>query len=89
MLSGEPIVDGSERSGRKRIEVKLPNLLEDIRAIVDPQTQTDPSFKSIRLYNRISTGAKLTQQAMTELEQHIKRLPNSPKWFMEIMGKPI
>lgn len=54
LLSGQPIVDGYERSGRKRIAAKLPNLLEDIRALVDPQTQTDPSFKSTRLYTRIS-----------------------------------
>ena len=44
------------RSGRKKVETKLPNLLEDIRAIVDPQSQTDPSFKSTRLYTRISTA---------------------------------
>ncbi len=42
LLSGQPIIDGYERSGRKRIETKLPNLLEDTRAIVDPQAQTDP-----------------------------------------------
>lgn len=34
------------------------------------------------------TGVKLTQQAMTELEQQIQRLPNLPRWFMEIMDKP-
>lgn len=57
LLSGQPIVDGHQRSGRKRIETKLPNLLEDIRGIVDPQTQTDPSFKSTRLYTRIEVGS--------------------------------
>ncbi len=30
------------------------------------------------------TGVKLTQQAMAELEQQIQRLPNLPKWFVEI-----
>jgi hypothetical protein len=48
-LSGEAIQSGYSRSGRKKIETKLPNLLEDIRSIVDPQSQTDPSFKSTRL----------------------------------------
>ena len=56
LLSGEAIQDGYSRSGRKKVETKLPNLLEDIRAIVDPQSQTDPSFKSTRLYTRISTA---------------------------------
>jgi len=36
--------------GRKRAEERLPNLLDDIRAIVDCQSQTDPSFKTTRLY---------------------------------------
>jgi hypothetical protein len=33
------------------------------------------------------TGVKLTQPAMAELEQQIQRLPNLPKWFVEITGK--
>jgi hypothetical protein len=48
LLSGQPMKDGYDRSGRKRIEIKLPNLLADMRAIVDPQAQSDPSFKSTR-----------------------------------------
>ncbi len=40
--------------GRKRAEWHLPNLLQDIRAIVDCNSQTDPSFKSKRLYTRLS-----------------------------------
>jgi hypothetical protein len=45
LLSGEAIQDGYSRSGRKKVETKLPNLLEDIRAIVDPQSQTDPQLQ--------------------------------------------
>ena len=56
LWSGEAIPDGYSRSGRKKVETNLPDLLEDIRAIVDPQSQTDPSFKSTRLYTRISTA---------------------------------
>lgn len=56
LLRGQPIVDGYNRSGRKRVEAKLPHLLEDIQALVDPQSQTDPSFKSTRLYTRISAA---------------------------------
>jgi Rhodopirellula transposase DDE domain len=55
-LSGEAIQSGYSRSGRKKIETKLPNLLEDIHSIVDPQSQTDPSFKSTHLYTRVSTS---------------------------------
>ena len=35
------------------------------------------------------TGVKLTQQAMAKLEQQIQRLPNLPKWFVDISGKPV
>ena len=56
LLSGEAIPDAYWRSGRARVEVKLPNLLEDIRAIVNPQSQTDPTFQSTRLYTRITAA---------------------------------
>ena len=54
LVSGEAMTDGYERSGRKRVETKLPQWLDDIRALVDPHSQTDPSFKSTRLYTRFS-----------------------------------
>ncbi|WP_219904673.1 ISAzo13 family transposase [Stenomitos frigidus] len=57
LTSGQPLVPGYQRSGRKRVEVQLPHLLEDIQAIVDPHSQTDPSFKSTRLYTRLSAAA--------------------------------
>jgi hypothetical protein len=31
--SGKPFIDGFERSGRKRVETKLPDLLKDIKLI--------------------------------------------------------
>jgi transposase len=40
--------------GRRLAEEKLPRLLEDIRAVVDSQSQTDPSFKTERLYTRLT-----------------------------------
>ena len=61
--SGQEIEDGRGRSGRKSIEAKLPDLLKDISYIVEPQTQTDPSFKSTRLYTRIS-AAEVRRQLM-------------------------
>ena len=50
------IKDAFERRGRKRVESKLPNWLEDIRAIVEPHTQADPTLKSERLYTRMSAS---------------------------------
>jgi transposase len=56
LKSGQPIIDGFERSGRKPVETRLPNLLKDIQSLVEPQSQTDPSFKSTRLYTRLSAA---------------------------------
>ena len=62
--SGIAIVDDFAGRGRKKAEEKLPNLLEDIREIVDGQSQTDPTFQTTRLYTRIS--ARAVRQALIE-----------------------
>lgn len=51
---GMSIADSFKLRGSKPVEHKLPNLLEDIRSIVEPQSQTDPTFNSTRLYTRLS-----------------------------------
>lgn len=51
--------------GRKRAEEKLPTLLGDIRAIVDEQSQTDPQFRSKRLYTRLS-AAEVRRQLIAQ-----------------------
>lgn len=53
--SGFRIVDAFNARGRKKIEEKLPHLLEDIKDIVDSQSQTDPNFKTRRLFTRITS----------------------------------
>src|SRR5579862_1808092 len=55
--SGVPYIDNFGARGRHPTEARLPNLLADIRAIVDGQSQTDPSFASTRLYTRLSATA--------------------------------
>lgn len=54
LKSGLTCVDNNSAKGRKKAEEHLPNLLEDIKNLVDSQSQTDPSFKSQRLYTRLS-----------------------------------
>ena len=46
--TGIECIDAKYMCGRKRAEERLPNLLAEIRAIVDGQSQTDPTFKSTR-----------------------------------------
>lgn len=52
--SGHVIEDGFKKRGRRRIEKRLPNLREDIRSIVEPSGQTDPTFRSTRIYSPLS-----------------------------------
>jgi len=42
--------------GRPRLEDKTPQLAQDIRAIVEPHTQTDPELKSSRRYSNLSAA---------------------------------
>ncbi|GAX45679.1 transposase [Tolypothrix sp. NIES-4075] len=53
---GMSIADSFKLRGRKRSEENLPFLLSDIVSIVDPQSQTDPTFNSIKLYTRLSAA---------------------------------
>ena len=54
LTSGIDIKDRHYDKGRKKAEEKLPNLLSDIRSIIDPQSQIDSTFKTRQLYTRIS-----------------------------------
>ena len=65
MSSGQPIIDNFAGRGRKPAEEHLPNLLEDIRAIADEQSQTDPTFQTTRLYTRIS-AAEMRRQLIAQ-----------------------
>jgi transposase len=55
--SGITCCDAFSQRGRKRIEHRLPRLLEDIRDLVQDQCQTDGTFKTTRLYCRLSAAA--------------------------------
>ncbi len=72
--SGERIQDNYAARGRKKAEEKLPALLTDIRAIVDGQSQTDPSFQSQRLYTRLS-AAEVRQQLIVQKGYRDEDLP--------------
>jgi Rhodopirellula transposase DDE domain len=63
--SGVICVDAFAVRGRKRAEAHLPNLLTDIQAIVDSQSQADPQFRSNRLYTRL-TAAEVRCQLIAQ-----------------------
>jgi len=62
--SGFTCLDAFAARGRKRVEVHLPHLLPDIRAIVDSQSQAAPQCRTRRLYTRLSAAA-VRQQLLT------------------------
>lgn len=65
LASGFAVVDAFALRGRKRAEAHLPDLLADITAIVDGQSQADPSFRTTRLYTRL-TAAEVRRQLIAQ-----------------------
>jgi DDE family transposase len=63
--SGFRCLDAFSARGRKRAEDHLPSLLNDITAIVDSQSQTDPQFRTTRLYTRLS-AAEVRRQLIVQ-----------------------
>ena len=85
--SGIEIEDAFHRRGRKAIEDKLPHLLDDIRNIVDPETQADPTLHSERLYTRMS-APRVRIQLMEKKGYTHEELPSS-EWIrqrLNLMG---
>ncbi len=72
--SGITCIDAFGLRGRKRAEAHLPNLLTDIRAIVDGQSQADPQFRTNRLYTRL-TAAEVRRQLIAQKGYPAAALP--------------
>ena len=66
--SGVDCVDNFSGRGRHCIEQKLPNLLDDIKQIVDPVSQCDPTFRTTELYSPLS--AKEVYRRLIEDKQY-------------------
>jgi hypothetical protein len=63
--SGFTCLDAFATRGRKPVEAHLPTLLRDMKAIVDSQSQTDPQFRTTRLYTRLS-AAEVRRQLIAQ-----------------------
>ena len=74
--SGLVCLDAYSLRGRKRAEDHLPNLLTDIKAIVDSQSQTDPQFRTQRLYTRL-TAAEVRRQLIAQKGYTDAELPTA------------
>jgi hypothetical protein len=69
-------VDAFSSRGRKRSEDHLPNLLHDITAIVDGQSQADPQFRTTRLYTRL-TATEVRRQLIAQKGYRDEELPTA------------
>jgi hypothetical protein len=66
--SGFECLDNFSARGRHCIEQKLPNILDDIKQIVDPVSQCDPTFRTTALYSPLS--AKEVYRRLIEDKQY-------------------
>jgi hypothetical protein len=73
--SGIRCVEAFSSRGRKRAEERLPGLLDDIRSVVDAQCQTDPTFRTQRLYTRLS-AAEVRRQLILQKGHAEASLPS-------------
>jgi hypothetical protein len=85
LSSGTRCVDAFGLRGRKRAEEHLPELLSDIKAIVDGQCQTDPSFQTQRLYTRL-TAATVREQLIVQKGYTDEALPTAETIRCKIHG---
>jgi len=74
--SEHPITDNLSSRGRKKAEYHLPNLLEDIKAIIDSESQPDATFHTPTLYTRLS-AKEVRQQLIKQKEYTDKELPRA------------
>jgi hypothetical protein len=66
LLSGMTCLDAFSARGRRPVEGRLPRLLDDIKDIVDGQSQADPRFQTDRLFTRISAAEVRRQLIATK-----------------------
>lgn len=72
--SGLICLDNFAARGRKPAEHHLPDLLSDITAIVDSQSQVDPQFRTNRLYTR-RDAAEVRRQLIAQKGYSDDELP--------------
>lgn len=72
--SGMICVDAFSSRGRKSWEERQPGLAQDVRAIVGAHCQTDPTFRTTRLYRRL-TAKEVLRQLMEDKGYAADQLP--------------
>jgi hypothetical protein len=82
--TGEMIPD-RHRPGRTTFSEKLPNLQNDIRSLVDPNSQTHPTFDNTFRYTRMT--AKAVIEALVREKGYAKKELPALSTMRELLGK--
>ena len=72
--SGIDCYDNFSGRGRKRSEEHLPHLLDDIKAIVEPVSQVDPTFRTDQTYCPLTAG-EVRRRLIEEKNYSDQQLP--------------
>lgn len=76
LKSGIRCEDAFNLRGRKSIDFYLPEIKNDIKEIIDSQSQTDPKFDSNRLFTRLTTK-EIRKQLIEKADYLDEELPTN------------
>jgi hypothetical protein len=75
LKSGIICVDNFSGRGRKPVEVHIPNLLKDIKAIAEPTSQADPTFRTTQIYTPL-TAVSVRERLIEQWGYKDEQLPS-------------
>jgi hypothetical protein len=75
LRAGVDTPDGRRDNGQAPLEKVFPTLLQDIRDIVEPFLQIDPTFRTERLYRKLTAG-EVRRRLVSEKGYAEKTLPS-------------
>jgi len=74
LRTGITCVDAFSARGRKGWEERRPELIQDIKEIVDAHCETDPTFRTTRLYRRL-TAKEVRRQLIEDKGYRTDQIP--------------
>jgi hypothetical protein len=84
-INNNRLIADQPRTGRPKYTEILPNLANDIRSLVDPNTQTHPTFENTFRYTRMT--AKAVLEALVQLKGYTKEELPALSTMRELLGK--
>jgi hypothetical protein len=79
------IIPDKPRDGRTSFSKKLPNLQTDIRALVDPNSQTHPTFENTFRYTRMTANDVI--EALVQQNGYTKEQLPAESTMRELLNK--